>query len=127
MIIKSQQIASMRAKLNVNVETSIINCLNENYKYCIEGISDQMVRDMVKTSTFYAKSFNLKTNYSIVLFGVLMFISAPNFFEYPIANEILGTKLTDNDRMDRIVNHLQERDWEYIRSKYNESIWLVED
>lgn len=92
----------------------------------IEELSDETLHLLVGGNIERARSYGLNYESSIAAFSVLMFEVAPNFDAHQLSQLFLNDEdIEPNVRVDELLEHLTEKNWETIKSNYDVNAWQL--
>jgi len=98
--------------------------VKEQHADKVEGLSQDVIAQRVKTAIDRAKSFGLQLEGSILFFLALMFDIAPNFYEQPGIHKALTDGQSSPDlRMDELLDNTTDEDWDQAEESYDEGKW----
>lgn len=99
--------------------------LPENVQSPVDELPKEKLYSLVEVSIERARRYDLSYESSIAAFTALMFEVAPNFDSHRLIKMLLNDQSIEPEkRLDELLKVLNEKNWETIRSEYDETAWL---
>ncbi|MBX7169754.1 MAG: hypothetical protein K1X72_02280 [Pyrinomonadaceae bacterium] len=93
-------------------------------KFKVAEISNDFLFQAVRSGIKHAQNFGISWKSTLLSFVVLMFLTAPNFFEYPKAESFLQqTETIDDEKFESFLEIMTDEDWEQVEANYDEKVW----
>lgn len=125
---------AFQAKAEADFVREVMQYLRENHaetvvrlpkgKFKVADLLEETLRKMVEGGIANARSYGMTWRSTLISFVVIMFVSAPNFDENEVVNEVLkNSGLTPNLRIDQIWETTSDATWEKIEEDYQIATW----
>jgi hypothetical protein len=134
MIIRAEQMTVFEESAEESFRRRLNSHLLEQYpktvvklpdsESAIEDLSDETRCSLIGASIERARSYGLNYESSIAAFCALMFEVAPNFDAHQLSQLFLNDEeIEPNARVDELLEHLTEKNWETIKNNYDVNAW----
>lgn len=122
--IRQEQVDAFKPQAENAFATEMIAYLKEQLPECIEGLSNDVLRQRVRTSIARAQAYGLKLEWTLTAFIATMFSVAPNFDEQEnIHRALTDERVAPDDRMDHMLEVTTEQDWDKAEQAYDPKAW----
>lgn len=136
MIIRSEQMTVFEESAEESFRRRLSSHLLEQYpktivklpdsESAVEDLPDETRRSLIGVSIERARSYGLNFESSIAAFSALMFEVAPNFDAHQLSQLFLNDEeIEPNARVDELLEHLTEKNWETIKNNYDVNAWQL--
>lgn len=117
MIIRNNQIEAMKSMEDEILYGKIYVHIRSDPEQDTSHLNEKELMSLIKTGVKKGKEYGLTWVSSLTAFVSLTILIAPNFDQYPPAQQILTDERIDaDDRPLALVNELTEEDWERASS-----------
>lgn len=124
--IRQAQMDEFRKQSEQEFIEKVAQDIRENHADKVADISEEELRRRVEFGLEKAQKYEMTGKYPIALFIELMFIVAPDFYEYPLIHFTLQDKrISPNKRIDQAVKEMNEQRWENVKVR-SDNEWKIE-
>ena len=134
MLISSEQMTTFQQSAEDNFVRRIAEHLREEYpktivilpddKSAVDELSEERLHSLVRCGIERARIYGLSFESSIAAFCAVMFEVAPNFDAHQLSQLFMQDEdIEPNARIDELLEHLTDKNWETIRSTYDAGAW----
>lgn len=112
MIIRNEQIEAMKPMEDDILYRKIYAHIRSDPEQDTSHLNEKELMSMIKTGVQKGREYELTWVSSLTAFVSLTILIAPNFDQYPPAQQILtDERIEENERPLALVNELTEEDW----------------
>jgi hypothetical protein len=90
----------------------------------VKDLPFETLVQLVEGGIARATGYGLEDEGDLIAFVSFMFSFAPNFDSHPVIQDVLTDEdLSDDERMDQVVEVATDQDWAEVEDEYDESAW----
>ncbi len=124
MIIRNDQINSLREDDYPRLIETIRQYLRDNHQSAVMGFDDEQLRSMIRVGIKRAEKYEMNSDAGFGAFVAIMFEVAPNFDEHPnIKKALMDKTVSPNSRILDIIHRTTEKDWDEAEQSYDPEGW----
>ncbi len=136
MLIRSEQMTAFQQSAEDNFVRRIAEHLLAEYpktivtlpneKSVVDELPEETLHSLIRNGIERARVHGLSFESSIAAFCTVMFEIAPNFDAHQLSQLFMQDEDTEpNARVDELLEHLTDKNWETIRSTYDAGAWQL--
>ncbi|HEY0457637.1 MAG TPA: hypothetical protein VGC97_00715 [Pyrinomonadaceae bacterium] len=92
----------------------------------VAEIGDDALAENVRGGILRASDYGINLKSTLLSYVVLMFMSAPNFDEYPKAAQFFkDAEVIDDEALETFLDEMTDEDWSKVEANYNAAAWSL--
>jgi len=124
--LRQQHLEALRPQADAAFAREVINYLQTKQQRLVADLPEDELEQRVLSGLARARQYGFKRNSSFAAFVTIMLDIAPNFDEQPAIRAILNDRSIHPDlRIDTLIQHTTERDWEQAKLHSNPEVWRL--
>jgi hypothetical protein len=106
---------------------AIGNRVRAEHPYVVEGLPDDILKEMVERGVKTARSYGLSASEALATFVLLMFEFGPEFHRHPEVQAMLtDPAMAPEARLEAVIERTPSETWEHIQSAIHRQTWFPE-
>lgn len=123
-VLRQTQLSAMSRAAEPSFEDEVCAHVRTEHRARVAAVPEPLLRKRVKLGIERARSHGIEMQNQLAAFVALMFVSAPNFDEHPVASKALHDEtVPPTDRLDVLTKRMTHEDWEAVRTMGASASW----
>ncbi|MEZ5581414.1 MAG: hypothetical protein R3F37_00235 [Candidatus Competibacteraceae bacterium] len=124
LIIRQDQMDAFQEYMENNFVRSLARDLRREHPEEVADLNDAELYRRIDIGIEKATGHGLDDEYSLELFIMLMFTTAPNFDRHALFQDVLKTQeIPSEQRLDYAIEFSTDEDWREIEDNRDDSVW----